>query len=370
MTLSQSYLDEHDEPFGFMDFASIGAMSKRARRSAHEIVDVMAAADGKLLETLMGEVEAAGKAVADLVGTDPDHVAIVPNTSSPLFATAFGLPKGSVVVPASDFPANRYPWYRAGQEGRIEPRFVDARDGRYTPEVFAQAMDASTVAVAISHADYRTGYRIDVAGLREVAGEALVVVDAVQSLGALRSPMEDADVLVAGGQKWLRAGVGVAVLAMSDRAMERLAPTLTGWLGVDDPFGLDVPLPHAPIPTPARYTMGSPPITMMAGLRGAIEAVSLADPDAVEAAVIDRAQTVEEEVRRAGAELLSTWEDQSERSGIVSFRLPDEPSVETNARLVEAGFTLTERNGWLRAAPHASTDPDAPAALGEVLARR
>ncbi len=369
MALPQAFLDDYDEPFGFMDFASVGTMSKVARRRLEQSIELMSGAGGKLVPVLLEQFEATKALTAELIGTDPEHVALVSSTSAGLFAMAFGLPRGNVVVPATDFPANKYPWIRAADEGRIELRWVSAPGDRYTPEVFADAIDDETVAVAISHVDYRTGYRIDVEGLRRVTGDALVIVDAVQSLGALQSPMAHADVLVAGGQKWLRSGIGVAVMAMSDRALDRVDPTLSGWLGVDDPFGLDEPHPHPILSSPDRYLMGSPPINASAGLRGSLESLRKADPADVEAAVLDRAMAVEEEVRASGGEVLCSWEG-DERSGILTFRLPDEPSSETNARLQDAGFVLTDRNGWLRASPHATTDPEAPAALGKVLRDR
>lgn len=115
--------------------------------------------------------------------------------------------------------------------------------------------------------------------------------------------------------------------------------------------------------------MGSPPINAAAGLRGSLESLRKADPADVEATVLERSRAVEEEVLAAGGEILCSWEGE-ERSGIVTFRLPDEPSRETNRRLTEAGFVLTDRNEWLRASPHATTDPEAPAALGKVLRDR
>ena len=129
--------------------------------------------------------------------------------------------------------------------GRIEPRFVEAVDGMVSAERLIAAMDRDTAAVAVSMVDFHTGYRIDLAALREACGYALLVVDAVQGLGALQISMQHADVVVAGRTKWLRAGVGLAMMAVSPRAMERLDPVLSGWVSVEDPFGLEVPAPHA-----------------------------------------------------------------------------------------------------------------------------
>ena len=367
MSLPRAFLDQYDEPFGFMDFASVGALPRSARGRFRQFVESMDGDSGPIVPLLFEQIEATRALAADLVGMDTDHVSLVSSTSAGLFAAAFGLNGGSVVIPATDFPANLYPWIRAGEAGHIEPRFVAADDGRYTPGVLAKAVDSSTVAIAISQVDYQTGYRCDLEGLRELAGEALLIVDSVQALGALRSPMPHADIVVAGGQKWLRSGIGVAVLAMSDRALDRIDPILGGWLGVEDPFGLEVPMPHRSLDTPDRYTMGSSPIVAMAGLQGSLEALRLAPGEAVEETVLDRARAIEEEILKSDGELLAPWKAPSEKSGIVSFRLPDEPSTQTMERLTDAGFILTERNGWLRASPHATTHPDAPAAMGETL---
>ena len=275
MSLPSEFLDQYDEPFGYMDFASIGTLSKLARRRHKESVDFMSGADGKLVPTLFEDIDKTKELVAWLMGTDSDHVAVVPSTSAGLFATAFGIAGGSVILPDTEFPANQYPWLRAAELGRIELRFVNAYAGRCTPDVFAEAMDSTTAALVVSQVDYFTGYRADMAGLREAAGDALLVVDSVQAMGALQSPMAHADVVVAGSQKWLRAGVGVAVMAMSDRALERLEPTLGGWQGVEEPFDMETPLPHKSLPTPYMFAMGSPAFSAMGGLRGSIETLQL-----------------------------------------------------------------------------------------------
>ena len=251
-----------------MDFAAIGAMSIPAREGLAAMGETMAGREEKLVPFVMGELQATTGLAAELLGTEPERVGIVPNTSAGLFAVAFGLPPGSVVIPETEFPANLYPWVRAGEAGHIEPEVVKVAGGRLNPDVVAAAVDPSTVAVAVSYVDYHTGYRCDLASLREAAGDALLVVDAVQGLGALQFSMEHADVAVAGGHKWLRAGGGVGLMAVSDRALERLAPTLVGWPGVEDPFDVDAPLPHPPVPNAGRFTMGSPPFTAAGGSSG------------------------------------------------------------------------------------------------------
>lgn len=370
VSLPRSFLDHYDEPFGFLDFAAIGAMSIPARRRLAGMAETMAGGKEKLVPFVMEQVRATTDLAARLLGTDPERVAIVPNTSAGLFTVAFGLRGGSVVVPATEFPANLYPWLRAAECGRIEPRLIEVADGRLTPDLVAAAVDRSTTAVAVSYVDYHTGFRCDPAALREAAGDALLVVDAVQGLGALEFSMEHADVAVAAGHKWLRAGGGVGLMAVSDRALERLAPTMVGWPGVEDPFDVAAPAPHPPLPSARRFAMGSPPFPALAALRGSLEALAEAPMADLERMVLARSRAVEEAVRAAGGEVLCPPVDDSERSGIVTFRPSGEQASAAYERLSRAGFFLTERAGYLRAAPHATTHPDAPEKFGEVLRER
>ena len=367
MALPESFLDQYDEPFGFMDFAAIGAMSIPARTRLATMAEAMSGRQGKLIALVMNEIDTTVALGAQVLETPRESVVILPNTSAGLFSVAFGLPSGSVVVPETDFAGNLYPWVRAGDEGRIEPRMIAVPGGRLTADLISEVVDRSTVAVAVSLVDYRTGYRCDLPSIREACGDALLVVDAVQALGALRVSMEHADIVVAGGHKWLRAGGGVGLMAVSDRALDRLAPTLVGWLGVKEPFDVRLALPHPPVDGAMRFAMGSPPFTAVAALRGSLEALQLARAEDIEAVVIARSKAVEEEARRAGAEVIDPWRMDGERSGIVSFRPSGESSADAYRRLTDGGFYLTDRDGFLRVAPHATTHPDAPAALGEAL---
>ncbi len=369
MPLPQSFLDQFDEPFGYMDFASIGAMSIPARAGLQDMADAMSGSRGKLVPMVMERVETARRRGARLVGVPTEQVTLVPSTSAGLFAVAFGLAGGSVVVPETEFPANLYPWVRAAKAGRIDLRTFPVPGGRLTADLVASAVDSRTAAVALSHVDYRTGYRCDLSAIREAAGRALLVVDAVQGLGAVRFGMEHVDVMVAGGHKWLRAGGGAGLLAVSGRALDRLRPALTGWLGVVDPFDTAAPLPHPPLEGADRFIMGSAGFPAAAALGESLRLLQTVSVEDVEATVLARSIAVEEEARRAGARVLSPWMNDDERSGIVNFTPAGEPSADAYARLVAEGFALTERHGMLRVAPHASTHPDAPEAMGEVLAR-
>jgi selenocysteine lyase/cysteine desulfurase len=106
-------------------------------------------------------------------------------------------------------------------------------------EQLENSVDENTRVIAISHVQYASGFRADLERLGRIARkrDALLVVDTIQSLGVLPLNVEAELVDVAAGasHKWLLGPEGVGYLYLSDRARERLQPTLVGWTSVPNP---------------------------------------------------------------------------------------------------------------------------------------
>ena len=93
--------------------------------------------------------------------------------------------------------------------------------------------------MAVSHVQYASGFRIDLQRLGRIVRQhdALFVVDVIQALGVVPTDVEAEfiDVAAGAGHKWLMAPEGVGYLYLSDRARERIQPTLVGWISVPNP---------------------------------------------------------------------------------------------------------------------------------------
>lgn len=370
MSLPVAYLNEFAAPDGYLNFASIGPPSQAASRALAETYAWSAEPDGVIAPRLFESLERATENAARLVGVSTDHLSLIHTTSEGLFSVAFGLGKGgNIVVPAGEFPANLYPWIRAAERDGPEVRLVEIPDGRTTAEALAPYVDDQTVAIALSLVCFLSGFRVDLNEMRELAGDRLLIVDAIQGAGALEVTLNPADVMVAGAQKWLRAGNGVGFIAMSDRALDRLDTTLVGWTGVEDFMATEKPAPHAPLATAGRFQLGSAPIMMAAAFGAALDVLLMGGPGEVEAVVLDRAKALEEAVRSAGAEVLAPWKADSERSGIVSFKLDPLPAETVVEALALAGVTVSLRGGeWIRLSPHATTPAGVVDQVSEALA--
>ena len=186
--------------------------------------------------------EQARELLANLLGARPEQVAFMRNTSDALSSVANGLtwrPGDNIVTFAREFPSNIYPWLRIRDAFGVELRMCEERDGRVDIEQLESMIDGNTRVVAISHVQYASGFRIDLQRLGRIVRQhdALFVVDVIQALGVIPTNVdtEFIDVAAGAGHKWLMAPEGVGYLYLSDRARERIQPTLVGWISVPNP---------------------------------------------------------------------------------------------------------------------------------------
>ncbi|MER6506752.1 aminotransferase class V-fold PLP-dependent enzyme [Nonomuraea sp. NPDC001636] len=366
------------EPSGYLDFARLGPLSRAVAavlaESAHRRVGDMP------LAWFEEQAARTRSAAARLLRAAEHEVAFVSSTSHGLFAAAAALPgEGVVLLPRGEFPANVYPWLRFEGRGGLRVRWID--DMRLTPQGLAEHLDGSVRALAVSAVDALTGYPAPLGALKEVLGPGRVlVVDAIQGLGAVPLEVEAADVLVCGGQKWLRAGWGAALLLARDRVAGLMAPGLGGWSGVEGP--LAGPAPRPPLAGAAAHTMTNPDYSGVAALGVAIELVLEAGVAEIGRRTADRLGELLDTARAAGARVLldappggpappgagrGGGRGGAEWSGIGSFTMPGRDPAAVHAALAAAGLTTTLRGEWIRLSPHATTSGEAVQRLAAAL---
>src|SRR5438045_2379036 len=138
-----------------------------------------------------------------------------------------------------------YPWMRGARETGAEVRLVRASEhpGELSLEAVAELADQTTEVICLSHVQYSTGYRFDVAALADLAERhgAWLIVDATQSMGAVPLDVSDGriDALLCAGYKWLCGPFGAAICYIGNRLLERLDPPFVGWKSAEEPYTMD-----------------------------------------------------------------------------------------------------------------------------------
>ena len=301
---------------------------------------------------------------AELVGVDPEGVALVPATSYGLAVAAANLtarPGQRVLVLAGDYPSNRYTWQRfAGRTG-AEVVTVERRDGQRWGEAVVAALDERVAVVAVLATHWTDGGSVDLAAIGARAREAgaALVVDASQAVGAM--PLDwrriRPDYLVTVGYKWLLGPFALGYLHVAEPHREGV-PLEENWisrLGSED-FAALVDYQDRYQPGARRFDVGQR--THFETTPMAIAALrQLLDWEVPRiAATLGRLTgRIQDEVEAIGLRLTS-----SDRvPHMLGIDLPDQALGAVAGALADAGVYAGVRGSSLRVSPHLwTTDQD------------
>jgi selenocysteine lyase/cysteine desulfurase len=353
----------------FLNHAGIAPISGPAAHALARYAREAQAPTPDILRGWLAEKARARLAIAELVGAEAGEIAFMPNTTVAVatVANGMGLRAGDRVIGfEGDYPANVLPWRRWKRYG-VEHLLAPAPDGLPDLDAFERLVDTRTRVVAVSSVCFWSGARApleDIVRIAHAAG-ARVLVDAVQSVGALRLDLRavPVDFLACGGLKWMLSPMGIAFLFVR-RA-------LLGEIEVTEP-GADSNAPPLPYldyrerlrDDAARFEGGTQPTGNVFAI-GASAAMFLElGLERVEAAVLANAGRLTAGLLERGYHVLGS-RDPARVSGIIAFRHRAEPNAAVVDTLARRGVRCIEREGWVRFAPHFY---HRPAELDRVLA--
>jgi kynureninase len=226
--------------------------------------------------------ETAGAKIAELLGARPDELIVADSTSINLFKLALAalrLQSGrrTILSDNLNFPSDVYILQGViGAAGnRHQLVLVPSADGIHGPAgALAQALDADTALLALSHTVFKSGYTYDMAALTAAAhaAGALVLWDLSHAAGAVPVALNEAGVDLAVGctYKYLNGGPGApAFLYVRRELQEELGNPLSGWMGQANPFAFE--LDYRPAPGLRRFLTGTPPILALAPIIPGVE---------------------------------------------------------------------------------------------------
>ena len=362
-----SFLASFDGEPGYLDWAAFGPLSPAVRSEAQGDTELLGSGRRTSIELVADHVREARELVAELIGTDAAQVVLQPSTTYGLMHADLRARGRAHAEPRRVPEPDRGRDPRRGGP-RLDPAAVARAGGRVhdTGRGARSALTDDTRAVAVSLVDFRTGYRADLSALREVIGDRLLIVDAIQGFGVVEADYPAADVVCGNGYKWLRAGRGTGFAWFGERALERIAPVLSGFGGVDGDLPVDVvPPPSASAQaftvTGRRHARGRAARDGAArGRRRRRRRRSSRSSSARAADVMFFADRYEVPV--------VTPREPERRAGIVTLEPAPQDAAPLAASLANHGLTVTARAGRIRVAPHVGTGADTLRLFGDALA--
>jgi kynureninase len=216
-----------------------------------------------------------GDGIAHILGAGPGEVVFCESTTVTLYKAlgyAWQLDRSRpvIVTEAHNFPTDVYV-----AEGLTRFAGGSASVRRIArPDQLEAALAGDVGVVHLSHVDYRTSRRWNMAAVNALARErgVLTVWDCSHAAGAVPVDLggTGADLAVGCGYKYLCGGPGApAWLYVHPRHQERAWPMIAGWMGHADVFAFAPG--YAPHPGMRRHLAGTPGILANEALSAAID---------------------------------------------------------------------------------------------------
>ncbi|MCH8172936.1 MAG: kynureninase [Proteobacteria bacterium] len=271
----------------YLDGNSLGALPKAVRQRIREVTEnewgqsLIAGWDKHGWVALPGKV---GDKIARLIGAGHGEVVVTESTSINLFkavtaALQVGPKRGTILTEKGNFPADLYVLDAIAREsgGKVKIKRVARED------LIASLTDEIAI-LCLTHANYKTSVRHDMAALTRRAREAgaMTIWDLSHSAGALPVDLNGcgADFAVGCGYKFLNGGPGGSgYIFVAKRHQNKILPTLAGWMGHVRPF--DFSSDYQPVSGIARQLTGTPFVIGAAALDAALEVFDGVDMEAV-----------------------------------------------------------------------------------------
>ncbi len=293
---------------------------------------------------------------AKLMQCNSEDVAVFNSVTEAMniIAWSLGLESGKIITTAVEFPTVTYPWLRIADKNKMTVELVEADNWCIDVENIIEKMDSQTKAVVISHVEYLTGQKFDLAKLAQQTHEAgaLLIVDGIQAAGY--TPLEvqkwNIDVYITGSYKWLCAPFGSAIAYISKNLYEELNPAFVGWRTNKNIWNLDaVTIDYAT--TARKFEYGTSGYGVKFGLT---ESIKYLQKLGIENIAKHNEKLVkillDELIHFKGIEIIIP----SMRGSIVSFKFKDKNVQEicTQLRNLERPVEMSLRQGMIRIALH------------------
>ena len=345
------------ERLTYLNHAAVAPLCKRAADAMRGLAEDALFHGSFHYQEWMECYEGLRVSAAKLINADAREIAIVKNTSEGVATIALGIdwkPGDVVVAFKEEFPANYFPWLQLEPKG-VVIRWLSIYDDLVTIDAAANGARL----LAISYVNYLSGYRVDLEGIGKICERhgCFYFVDAIQGLGVFPLDVRKAKIhaLAADAHKWLLGPEGCGVMYVQREKQDEVYPVEFGWTNVakyNDYSSRDMTLRD----DAGRYEPGTLNTIGCYGVRGGVELLLEVGLEEVGPAVRALTDQVWDGVRGMGCETLGIRTPES-ASGIVSFRKPGVDAFYMVKKLKDLGFTMAQRQGWVRVAPHFYISP-------------
>ena len=262
------------------------------------------------------------------------------------------------VVIDGDFPANVTTWKNLTHTHGVEVRLVPHREAMdISLDDIMPSVDGKTRVVSLASCNFLSGFPLDLKTIGAWLHQrgVLLCVDAIQTLGAVRSDFSEVDFICADAHKWLLGPNGIAVLWTRKEVLKTLRPMIFGWLSSrnrDSWFDYDT----TPIDSAERFEPGARNYLGIIALDTSLAVLQSGDVEVLENRIVHLRDFAAQKLSERGFRVLWTG-DESLKSGIVSFQAESDAATKALYQKLDENFGLSLRKdkfdkSWIRISAH------------------
>lgn len=298
---------------------------------------------------------------AHLIGATPEEIAFVGPTSLALsyVAASVKVRRGdNILIYFDDYPSNVYPWMALAQRG-IQVRLMNTRElGRVRFVDVIGQVDEQTRLVALASNHFIGGFRLEIDAIGKQLRQRgiLFCLDAIQTLGAFPTTVENVDFLAADAHKWLLGPSAAGILYARKDLMPSLRPPVFGWHNVECPdYVAQEQITYKS--DARRFEVGTHNLMGIVGMRAAMEMLMELGIENIAAELLRKRAWLIPALQQKGFTVLHADAKPENASGIISFYQPGADMKAIHKKLDEAKITTslrTDRSGrdYIRVSPH------------------
>jgi cysteine desulfurase / selenocysteine lyase len=361
--LSNEELRNHEFPVTknkiFLAHGGVCALPRRIAQAMNDCANEGTLGDQE--EFVMSRIEDARKAGAQLMNCQPDEVALVGPTSLALSYVASGLNfrKGdNILIYHDDYPSNVYPWMALAQKG-VKVRLMNIRNLGVIRKIDVMGqVDEDTRLVALASNHFISGYRLEHDAIGSFLREKniLFCLDAIQTLGAFPTTVENVDFLAADAHKWLLGPCGAGVFYVKRDLQERLNPPVYGWHNVRNPnFVAQDTIEFRK--GAAKFEAGTHNLIGLVGLLASMELALEIGVENIARELLRKRSWLVPALQSKGFTVLNADAKAENVSGITAFFTPGKDMAEVHQKLSDNGVVASLRTDrknqkYIRLSPH------------------
>ena len=330
------------EKYNFLDWAVVSPAPMKAINAVKSFLDstVYFPEENASAQHVKMDSEAIPlkQGVSKLLNASEEEIAVTGSSTSQGIQIAFESirpGKGDNVVTCdTEFPLAGTELQKWKERG-VAVKVLKNKKGTFSNDELANLIDKHTKIVFLDSVTWVNGFRFELDEISKMAHEvgAYLVLDSIQHVGAmtLNTKKTEIDFIAFGGHKWLTTPLGIGILYVNKKLINKLNPPFYGYMNIIEPKGgwdnffRDVSknpiIDYDYVPTAKKYEYGGTgPYPGIVGLANSVSLINSIGIENVEKKILKLKKILIEELNSIGARIIPP-EDEKNFSSITTFNL-------------------------------------------------